>query len=359
MNAPSRAAARAPAVVAALVWLAPPALAGQAPATATQETPPGGSGASETAYEAPRTPWGDPDLQGSYTNVYESGTPMERPVYFEGRRREDVTGDELREYRRLLREQSLVNFAGGLHAPDHFWQENYDLERGGQAWLIVDPPDYRIPPRTAEAEARAAAQRGRDTSGYSHMDLGLYGRCITRGFPGSMMPTIYGSHYQIVQSPSHVAIRYEMVHETRIIPLDRGAQLGSDVRQYMGAARGWWEGDTLVVETTNFKEESTYDGANADTLRIIERFTRTAPDKTQWSVTIDDPSTWTRPWTFSMPLTMSDATRVFEYSCHEGNFAMVHYLEGARAQEEEREAWRQKGIAIRPREVPSASEFGQ
>jgi hypothetical protein len=148
-----------------------------------------------------------------------------------------------------------------------------------------------------------------------------------------MMPTLYGNSYQILQTPGYVTIRYEMVHETRVIPLDGRPHVASSVRSYMGDPRGHWEDDTLVVETTNFKDEAAYRGANAATLRQIEHFTRIARDKVKWTVTVDDPSTWTKPWTFAMPLTMDDNQPVLEYACHEGNYALRNILSAARAEE--------------------------
>jgi hypothetical protein len=150
-----------------------------------------------------------------------------------------------------------------------------------------------------------------------------------------MLPGNYGNSYEIVQGPGVVAIRYEMVHDTRIIPLERRPHAGRTIALDMGDARGYFEGDTLVVETTNFKGRSAYRSANPQTLRLVERFTRTAADKVEWSVTVDDPSTWTRPWTFSMPLTMNDSEPVFEYACHEGNQAISNILSAARAGEKE------------------------
>jgi hypothetical protein len=147
-----------------------------------------------------------------------------------------------------------------------------------------------------------------------------------------MLPAIYGDSYQIVQAPGYVAIRYEMIHETRIIPLDGTPHVGPAIRTHMGDARGHWEGNTLVVETTNLPDPA-YRNANAKTLRITERFTRLSPEKVDWVVTIDDPATWTRPWTFAVPLTANPAEPVFEYACHEGNYAVKNILSGARAEE--------------------------
>ena len=147
------------------------------------------------------------------------------------------------------------------------------------------------------------------------------------------MPGAYNQNYQILQAPGYVAIRYERYHETRIIPLDGRPHLGSTFRHYMGEPRGWWEGDTLVVETKNFSEETAYQGADPHTLRLIERFTRVGATTVEWSVTVDDPSTWTRPWTFMLPLTLDPSQRIFEYACHEGNYGLRNILSGARAVE--------------------------
>jgi hypothetical protein len=232
------------------------------------------TGAARTAAEwtPPRTPWGDPDLQGNYTNTYENGTPLERPDQFAGRRLEDVSGEELAALRREIQQQTIGRFLGPIHAPDNWWQDNLYLDRGSQAWLVVDPPDGKIPQLIPAAQQRMAAQaEARRKSGRgpadSWVDRSLYDRCITRGLPGSMMPAIYGNSYAIVQSPGHVAIRYEMIHEARVIPLDRRPPIGKSITQDMGDARGWWDGDTLVVETTNFKQRSIYRNANADTLK--------------------------------------------------------------------------------------------
>jgi hypothetical protein len=313
---------------------------------------------AETAspYVTPRTPWGDPDLQGTYTNKYEQSTPLERPPQFEGRRVEDVSGAELADILAARNRQVLERAAGV--GPLQF-RDTLDVTRGNRAWLIVDPPDGRIPPLTSAASARIgppdpfqdsgiqgivnARQRTRssfDDSGTldSVTDLGLWDRCITRGLPGAMMPHILGNSYEIIQAPGLVAIRYELVHDVRVIPLDGRPHAARALELDMGDARGHWEGGTLVVETTNFKDRSTYRNAIAATLRLVERFTRTAPGRIEWTVTVIDPSTWTKPWTFSMPLTMNDAEPVLEFACHEGNYAVRHILSGARAAEHRSES---------------------
>jgi molybdopterin converting factor small subunit len=292
----------------------------------------------------PRTPWGHPDLQGVYSNDAETGTPFERPAAFEGRRLEDITPAEMREVNRQRNElfnESVAGpeFAGGLRPPTHLIFDTFQRQNS-RAWLVVDPPDGRVPPLTPEARARAGQPRRGVSSNANPVgpfdgpeDLGLYDRCITRGLPNSMMPAGYGSTYDITQSPDAVAIRYEMVHETRIIPLDGRPHLGSSIRQYLGDARGHWEGDTLVVETTNFTDETSYRGSS-DRLRMVERFTPIAPDILEWRVTFDDPATWARPWTFAMPLTRQDwSQQLFEYACHEGNYGLKNILTGARSAE--------------------------
>ena len=286
-----------------------------------------------------RTAWGDPDLAGIYSNSDESGIPFERPARFEGRRLEDITPAELEELRVARRGATAENSVAEDRPVDRevFW-ENLNAVNS-RAWLIVDPPDGKIPPTTPEARSRAAARtEARKRSGRGPADApedrSLYDRCISRGLPGSMMPAIYGSSYEIVQGPNFVAIIYEMVHETRVIPLDSQPHVAKSIRTYMGDARGHWDGDTLVVETTNFKDQIAYRNANAETLRLVERFTPTGPTSVEWSVTVDDPTTWTRPWTFAMNLTKKDATqRPFEYACHEGNYGLRNILSAARAEE--------------------------
>jgi hypothetical protein len=299
------------------------------------------------AWTPPRTPWGDPDLQGNYTNKYEQGTPFERPAEFEGRTLDQIKGDELTRLVKERADEVLLNspFTGGDPVAGNFggapaFYDRFEASRGSRLWLVVEPSDGKIPAMTPEgqkasaarAAARAAARKGRGTAD-SYTDRSLYDRCITRGLPGSMMPANYGNSYRIVQSPGFVAISYEMVHETRIIPLDDRPQLGSAIRQYMGEPRGRWDGNTLVVETSHFRDDPVYRGSNPAALTLVERFTLTAPGKIEWSVTVDDPSSWARAWTIAMPLTRNDEEAIFEYACHEGNLAMAHLLSGARKAE--------------------------
>jgi hypothetical protein len=292
-------------------------------------------------YVPPKTPWGDPDIQGTYTNKDENGIPMERPNQFAGKSADDVDDSEFAEIVRERQQRALASAAGIGGAdtgagPVH-WYEHYNA-KNSRAWLIVDPADGRIPALTAAGQKAADARAlARKTSGRgpadSWEDRSLYDRCITRGVPGSMMPAIYGNAYDITQAPGIVAIRYEMIHETRIIPLDDSPRPAKTIASYMGSARGRWEGSTLVVETKNFSERGAYRNANPETYTLIERFTPLGPNKVQWSVTIDDKATWVKPWTYEMNLTKDASLPLFEYGCHEGNYGLRNILSAARAEE--------------------------
>jgi hypothetical protein len=313
-------------------------VAGQAPAKSPVRA------ASGKAYVPPKTPWGDPDLQGNFTNKYEQGTPFERPAELDGKRIEDVQGQELADL--VKRRQQLAierapflsgDPTGKIAGPMEF-RDIYEVSKASRPWFVVDPPDGKIPPMTPEGQRRIAA-RPRTGSSFSngvydsYKDLGLYDRCITRGYPSSMLPAIYGDSYQIVQGQGFVAIRIEMIHETRIIPLDNRPHVSQGIALDMGDPRGHWEGNTLVVETTNFRDRSIYRNGNPEKMRLVEKFTRVAARTIEWAVTVDDATTWARPWTFSMPLTMNDAEPVYEYACHEGNYAIRNILNGSRASE--------------------------
>ncbi len=324
-------------------------LAGIALATlplAAQRHPP--ASIASKPWKVPRTPWGDPDLQGTYTNKYEQSTPLERPDQFVGRRADEVTGAELA---RVLeeRQRQVLGRPAGV-GPSQF-RDSLEVTKGSRAWLIVDPPEGRVPPRTPEARRRLGPpdptldtgingvfnQRVRTASSFGEGpfdgpdDFTLWERCVTRGLPGAMMPHILGNSYQILQAPGLVAIRYELIHDARVIPLDGRPHLGRRIQLEMGDARGHWEGDALVVETTNFTDRSTFRNAKAATLRLIERFTPSAPDNIEWSVTVEDPATWTRAWTFAMPLTRNEREAVLEFACQEGNYAVPNILAAARA----------------------------
>ena len=316
-----------------LAALSTAVLAGLAAAQTTSGTP--------AVFVAPRTSWGDPAIAGIYSNDDETGTPMERPQDLEGVTLADMTPEKVAELvaernRRFQAQVDSEAWRRSISPPPHLIFDTFD-RRNKRPWLITDPIDGRIPPRTAEAEARPRSAGGVSTNANSrgpfnsYLDMGLYDRCITRGIPNSMMPAGYGSRYEIVQAPDTVAIRYEMIHEARVIPLDRRPHIPGSLKQYLGDARGWWDGDTLVVETTNFRAE-TAPQRSSENVKMIERFTRTSADSVEWTVTFEDATTWERPWTYAMPLTQVDYTqRIYEYACHEGNYAMRNILSGARA----------------------------
>lgn len=323
------------AVASAVAVLATAPMLAQTAARPEQKTPAARAAKKDAV---PRTPWGDPDLQGVFTNNDESGIPLERPSQFEGKRLDDISQSELEQLNEQ-REEQRVESAPNLGVlpgsnPVH-WFENFGA-RNSRAWLVVDPPDGRVPPLVPEAQNRPVV-RGGSSFGNGPFngpeDFSLYDRCITRGIPGSMMPAIYGNAYQIVQGPGYVAIRYEMIHETRVIPLDGRPHPGDRIRMFMGDARGHWDGDTLVVETTNFTSRTPYRGST-EHLKLTERFRPVAPDTVEWSVTVDDPHTWTRPWTLAMNLSRKpDSQQPFEYACHEGNLGMRNMLSAARTAE--------------------------
>ena len=315
-----------------------------------------------SSYVPPKTPWGDPDIQGGYTNVNENGIPFEKPGNFANRQVEEIDDSELAELQRERNERALASAAGiggrDTGAGPVHWYEHYNA-KNSRAWMVVDPPTGLIPDQTAAAQQRLGGRGGRGAApaaagaagaagraggaaaaagrggGFgeggradSWLDRSLYDRCITRGFPGSMTPAIYGNAYDITQAPGMVAIRYEMVHETRVIRLDNSPRSGQ--RSHMGDARGRWEGNTLVVETTNLRAPYRNGSPNQ---KLIERFVPTASGVIEWSMTIDDPDTWVRPWTYAMRLTADPDQPLFEYACHEGNYAMRNILSAARADE--------------------------
>jgi len=317
------------------------------------------------AWTHPKTPWGDPDLQGVWPGTDMIGTPLERPANLGTRA--VLTDEEFAQRQKRAQTQSEIDSQesvnevtrcdpskGGLGntpttckdgvsiGPPLYWDDRGKPSR--QASLVVDPPNGRIPALTPEAQKlaadRAAARRARPCSteaGGCHEsweDDSLWDRCITRGTVGSIVPNTYNQGNQIMQTPGYVVLRNEMIHETRMIPVDGRPHAPSAIRTWMGDSRGHWEGNTLVVETTNFKDKTVVGNTPAtDSLRLIERFTRTGPATLDYRLTIDDPKTWTAPWTILIPLKSEPNYVLFEYACHEGNYYMYNSLAGARAAE--------------------------
>jgi hypothetical protein len=282
-----------------------------------------------------RTPWGDPDLQGIWTN--NTATPFERPAELAGKER--LTDAEVAELAAQDRKRAAQNNPTAISGPEH-WYEHLGV-RSKQTSLVVDPPDGKVPPLTAQAQQRLVIGTVNRTDFSTWEQLSPWDRCITRGIPGAMLPTFYNNNYQILQAPGYVVILYEMIHDSRIIPVDGRSHLSEGVRQWMGDSRGRWEGDTLVVEVTNFTDKTPIHPvrgiasrvAHSRDLRVIERFRAVDADTIEYRVTIDDPKTFTRPWTVEIPMTRHGAPRrMLEYACHEGNYAVPHILSGARAQ---------------------------
>ena len=214
--------------------------------------------------------------------------------------------EEALEQRAQARAESAPLAGGVTGAGPVHWYENWNA-KSNRTSMVVDPADGRVPPLTPDAQKRNAAlaaeraKLGRGPAD-SYEDRSLYDRCITRGIPGSYFPAIYNSNIQIVQAPGYVVITHEMIHEARVVPINGRSHVGPAVRQYMGDSRGRWEGDTLVVDVTNFNDKTNYRGSR-ETLHLIERFTKTGPDSVRYEVTVDDPKTFTKPWTAALNLT--------------------------------------------------------
>ena len=295
-----------------------------------------------------RTPWGDPDLQGTWPSGQLINVPFERPAQF-GTRAE-LTDAEFKQLASGLQRQQDADAeqfsrggGGGVNPPSHWLEAGRPVR---QTSLIVDPPDGRLPPMTEDGARRAKAWPSTNPSVpyASAQEFNIYDRCITRGVLGSTMPNIYSSGIEIMQAPGLVVIRYAMIHETRIVPLDGRPHVSPGVRSYMGDPRGHWEGRTLVVETTNFNGRTGSLARNgngnptSESLRLVERFTRRDRDTLDYSVTVEDPRTWTRSWKVAFPLTRDPDYEMFEYACHEGNYAIRNILSAFRAAEQPQRA---------------------
>ena len=308
----------------------------------------------QPAYAPVRTPWGDPDLQGIWTSDDMRGVPRERPAEFG--LRQFLTDEEF--LKRI--DQDDQNQRQQLRGP-YGARNDMRSRTFRQTSLVVDPSDGQVPPLTAEADARVTS-RDRGSFGQGPFDgpedFSLFDRCITRGVVGSILPVIYGNGNRIVQAPGAVAISYEMVHDTRIVPLDRQPHPGTHLRQYLGDPRGHWEGQTLVVETTNFTPRTSISEngnglRHSDALRLVERFTRVDTDILEYRVTVDDPKTYTRPWTMALSLTSPRGYELLPYDCHEGNHGLPNILSAERAEDRAIEANARRGVLRERRRGPS------
>jgi hypothetical protein len=296
-----------------------------------QVRPPAGTAKdAKKTWTPPRTPDGQPDLQGVWTNA--TITPLERPSEFAGKA--VLTPQEAAEYEKRIFDLQKHELGGAddLVPYNEFWTErNSRVVESRRTSLIVDPPDGKVPPLTPEAktaqDARAKYLKEHPYDGPENLDFST--RCITRGLP--QLPAAYNSNHQIVQAPGYVVVLSERIHDARVIPLDGSPHVPPSIRSYLGDPRGHWEGNTLVVDTTNFTEKYNFRGSGRN-LHLIERFTRVDADTINYEFTIDDPTTFTRPWTAQLPL-KAIQNPMYEYACHEGNYGMTGALKGARLEE--------------------------
>jgi hypothetical protein len=296
-----------------------------------------------------RTPWGDPDLQGVWN--FAAGTPLERPEGFG--RREFMSDDELARAERAVRQRNNADRRDGGAGADvnreanEFWYARRDTILSRRTSLIVDPPDGKLPPLTEDALRKRTANASylQDHPADSWEDRNLRERCVIFLQHGPPIIPINGPndelllgfpfHFQVVQTRGYLIIRHEEVN-VRIVPLDGRAHLPQSVSQWLGDSRGRWQDGTLVVETTNFREGRPYAGAVATAhLRVVERFTRVDAENIDYRFTVDDPTTWTKPWTASVPIARTHG-QIYEYACHEGNYSLRNILTGARALESRR-----------------------
>ena len=316
------------------------------------------NGGPPISYTMPRTPWGDPDLQGVWSSDDTSGIPMSRAANLGDAL---YQSDELWAARQKQTQQGIQN---ALNAIGTF-RGDYARRPFRQTSIIVDPPDGRTPAFTSEAEKRRAP-RDRGTFGDGPFntpeDFTMYDRCITRGIVGSVLRVVYGNGNRIVQAPGMVVISYEMIHDTRVLYTDGRPHISPSIRQLLGDSRARWVGDELVVETTNLTNRTSI-GLNgnglrhSDTMTITERFKRVSDDILQYQMTIDDPATYVRPFTLSLPLTPLEGNVLLPYECHEGNLAVLQSLGGERAEDRALADDLTRGI-IRPRRGVQESGAG-
>jgi len=299
----------------------------------------------------PHTPWGDPDLQGVWNDA--TSTPLQRDIGV----KDVLTDEEAVDFQKSLANDLTRDRRDGgpevdvNRAYNDHWMDSRRLKitADKRSSLIVDPPDGRMPPRVPlppereKIRAARAAANDRFNAGLplNYTDFSLPVQCIIRTDSPPYLPTIYNNDFHIFQSPGLVVINPEMIHSARIIPVDGTPHLGKNLHQWLGDSRGHWEGDTLVVETTNFRTDPgvVFQGANPDTYKITERFSRVDATTLNYEFTIDDPKTWTKPWTAVIPWNKIDpAEQMYEYACHEDNYDIVHFLSGARDREKRGEA---------------------
>jgi len=295
------------------------------------------AGASKT-WTAPRTSDGHPDLQGIWSNA--TVTPLERPADLAGKA--VLTDEEAAEFaQRTVERNNTDRRPGrgtdadvGLAYNDFWYDRGTKAIKTRRTSLIIDPPDGRLPALTPDAQSRAAArtEHRRLHPADGPEDRSLAERCLNWATAGPpMLPSFYNNNYQIIQAPDTVVIFNEMIHDARVIPMDGRPHLPGTVRQWLGDSRGHWEGDTLVIETTNFTDKTAFRGSSPN-MRLVEKFRRVDADTLLYEFTVDDPAAFTKPWTVQVPSVRTDGP-IFEYACHEGNYAMTGMLSSERAEE--------------------------
>ena len=320
------------AILVAVVLVAPTSAAAQAQKAAATATK-----AAAPAKPLPRTPDGQPDLQGYWTN--NSYTPLERP---NDAKKDFYTLEELREVEKRRAAQEEEQTVPGTTADVHYDFTQFGLDRSQtrltdnlRTSVIVDPPNGKLPPVTSEGQKRAAdraAERRKQGAQYDQVqNIPLGSRCVYQNAGPPMLPPGYNPAYQILQSKDTVIILIEMLHEVRVIPLDSRPHAPQGYRSWLGDSRGHWEGDTLVVETTNFSDKVGFRGAS-ENIKVTERFTRISDDAIKYEFTVNDPSTWEIPWKGEMPFVKINGP-VFEHACHEGNYGIANTLAGVRREE--------------------------
>lgn len=286
-------------------------------------------------WKTPLTAWGDPDLQGIYTtDALGQNVPFERDPKLGTMAW--WTQEEADKRRAERRAAIAFGPAGTVGNYGYEWRDTERARPSTQTSLLIDPPDGRLPPRTPEGQRRLASRPRPPARPNGPEDLPqTWLRCITRGMPGVMIPNGYNNGLQVVQAPGYVMLFYEMIHESRIVPLDGRPHADKKIKQWWGDARGRWDGDTLVVETTNFSPKNSFEGSS-ENMRLVERFVRTGPDTIDYRFTVDDPTIWTKPFTALLQLEADRGEYSFElweYACHEGNYALTNILKAVRAEE--------------------------
>jgi hypothetical protein len=313
------------------------------PAVAIGQTRPAQSRTAK--FEQSRTPWGDPDIQGTWNNV--TATPLQRSDQLKDKAL--LTDEEAASFERERLERQAEGEAKPIREQTpgqrtgyaaSIWFETSSKLSENRTSLLLQPADGRLPPLTPEAQkiADRQAQSRKTSPADKPEDRGPYERCITRGLPGAMMPGFYNHNYQILQIPGYVVMMVEMIHDVRIIPMDGRSHVGSAIKQWLGDSRGHWEGNTLVIETTNFRDIEQRNGGAfgpSESGKVVERFTRMSADAMDYQVTVDDRVWYTQSWTASIPMRKVEGP-IYEYACHEGNYGLPNILAGHR--QEEREA---------------------